>query len=682
MKLQSSLANFAARKSVRISKSRIKSIAQQTCTIALMGATTVLVSAQAPVIVLPQNNSADPNPLLATPCYVTGDPLAAGNNVASEHVLVVAPYTAAGKLHNGTGTALSKFANADQIGSTWGLAASKASNKIYAAAVLKRHVALGPNGLGAIYVSDLSTGDGTTTAMTTSKFVDLVADLSIDVGQNQVAGMNLANGAASNSTRGIPLNKTIDSLDAGVFPFVGKVGLGDLDLDESHQNLFVVNLHLKKIHKIRVSDASLVASYDIPSSHGNAGTTMRPWGIEIAGGKLYAGTVYTKENSATLAAEDLAASEGVIVQLDLASGTWASTPVLEYALNYPKGEAAPGAPGEWRCWQDDYSKWIKQSGGGPFEQAAHYQPLISDMVMDSEGAIHIAMMDRGGHQIGHRNREPDDSGLCTGFTSGDVLRTFNDNGTIVLENDGSAGSFTSSGSGTTKTGNGGVNAPQGPGSGEFYWGDQTSNFHSETSNGGITMLRNAGEIVLSIMDPIDLDAGGWSMFDTDNGALVRDYQLYQDASQTAFINGKANGTGDMELVGDPIANPCEITEVDVSLNAGSCNDNGTPADTTDDYYTASVSVTFADKPATGTLVLSGVALHSSNTVTSVAVGSTTSATTHTFSGVRLKANGVANNITAAFSDDVTCTLTVPADLVPPCSTTGGGCCPQIILDVP
>lgn len=322
------------------------------------------------------------------------------------------------------------------------------------------------------------------------------------------------------------------------------------------------------------------------------------------------------------------------------------------------------------------------SSGGPYDLAAHAQPLISDLVMDDEGSLHIAMMDRGGHQVGHRNREPDNSGLCTGASAGDILRTSNNAGTIFLENDGSAGTYTSSGTGTTVDGNGGVNAPQGPGDGEFYWGDQVLNFHSETSSGGLTMIRNSGELILSIMDPIDLDAGGWSVFDTSNGDFVRDYQLYFDPSETAFINGKANGTGDMELVGDPIINPCDITQVDVTAVGGSCNDNGTPDIDTDDYYTASVTVTFSDKPATGDLVLSGVALHASNTVTTVATTATTSATSHTFSGVRLKANGVANNITATFSADPACTMTSPADVIPPCSTPNSGCCPEIIIDVP
>lgn len=660
------------------SYSRIRSMAQSLYSFATLAVITSSVSAQAPVIVLPQNNSADPNPLLAAPCYVTGDPLAAGNNVAAEHVLVVAPYTAAGQAHNGSGTPLTKFANADQIGATWGLAASKPSSKIYSAAVLKRHVALGPNGLGAIYVSDLTTGNATTTPMTTAKFVDVVADLAIDVGQNQVAGLNLANGASSNATRGLPLNKAVNSLDAGVFPFIGKIGLGDLDMDESHTHLFVVNLFLKKIHKIRISDKALVASYDIPSNTGAAGTTMRPWGLEIAGGKLYAGAVYTKENPATLAAQDRSTLEMAIYQLDVASGVWASTPVLEAPLNYPQGNTWGGVfgVGDWNTWQDNYAQWSH-----PW---IHPQPIVSDMVMDTEGALHIALMDRNGHQLGHRNDAPDGSnpGGITGVSGGDLLRTWNDNGTIRLENAGVAGSYTSSGTGTGSAGNGGPTAPQGPGSGEFYWAANLGNNHSETSFGGVAMIRNSQNVVLSIMDPINLDAGGWSVFSTQNGSQTRDYELYFDPSSTAFINGKANGIGDMEMIGDPIVNPCDITAVDVTVAGGACNDNGTPDIDTDDYYTASVTVTFSDKPATGNLVLSGVALHSSNTVTTVATTATTSATSHTFTGVRLKANGVANNITATFSVDPACTMTSPANVLPPCSTPNSGCCPQIIIDAP
>lgn len=101
---------------------------------------------------------------------------------------------------------------------------------------------------------------------------------------------------------------------------------------------------------------------------------------------------------------------------------------------------------------------------------------------------------------------------------------------------------------------------------------------------------------------------------------------------------------------------CGISAIAVTPTA-SCNDNGTPADLTDDYYLANVVVTYSGIPSSGTLNLTGSALHSTNTVSSVAVGSTTSSTSHTFTGVRLKANGVVNALTAAFSALSTCTFT-------------------------
>ena len=544
------------------------------------------IQAQAPVIVPPQNNTSSANPYLVTPCYVTGDPLAAGNNVSGEHVLVVAPYTATGKAHDGSGTALYRFANANQMGAVWGVTSDEPTNKIYSSAVLKRHVALGPNGLGAIYVSSLNTGNATTTPMTTSKFVDLVADLGIDVGQGQVSGMNLANGATSNVARGLPLDKTVDSADTAIFPWVGKIGLGDLDMDETHQNLFVVNLWLKKIHKIRISDASLVATYDIPTGDGAAGTTMRPWGLETAGGKLYAGVVYTEENPAS-GTGTAATMEGVIYQLDLTTGTWASSPVLSFPLDYPKGATYFAGSPQWFPWLDDFSRWSAHGGdlGTPFDTAAHPQPLISDLVMDTTGALHIAMMDRAGHQVGHRNQSPiNASDLVTGMSGGDILRTWNNAGTIELESGGVAGTFTSSGTGTGATGPGGTSAPQGPGGGEFYWTDYVGSggrfFHSETSFGGITMIRDSGEVVVSIMDPIDLDAGGWSVLSTANGAQVRDYQLYFDPSVTAYIGGKANGIGDLDVVAPPLVIPCPtITVTPDPLSSGTVGTayTGSPA---------------------------------------------------------------------------------------------------------
>lgn len=99
------------------------------------------------------------------------------------------------------------------------------------------------------------------------------------------------------------------------------------------------------------------------------------------------------------------------------------------------------------------------------------------------------------------------------------------------------------------------------------------------------------------------------------------------------------------------APPCDISAVALS-NTGSCNDNGSPTNTTDDYYTTDVTVTFTNPPTTGNLVLSG------DGSATVAVGSLGSSTSHTFTGIQLPANGTAQSLTATFSGaSPACTFT-------------------------
>ena len=98
----------------------------------------------------------------------------------------------------------------------------------------------------------------------------------------------------------------------------------------------------------------------------------------------------------------------------------------------------------------------------------------------------------------------------------------------------------------------------------------------------------------------------------------------------------------------------------------------TPGNAGDDFYLAAVTVGFASPPATGSLALTGDAS------ASVPVGSLDSATSHTFSGVVLPADGAAKSITATFSADPACTLTNPAiaavNACSSCAPTSGTSC--------
>lgn len=84
---------------------------------------------------------------------------------------------------------------------------------------------------------------------------------------------------------------------------------------------------------------------------------------------------------------------------------------------------------------------------------------------------------------------------------------------------------------------------------------------------------------------------------------------------------------------------CSITAI-ATANLSACNNNGTPNNAADDTFTADVSVTFSNPPASGNLVLSG---DGSATVPVAGLASP-----HTFMGVSMSADGSAIDLTATF----------------------------------
>ncbi len=103
--------------------------------------------------------------------------------------------------------------------------------------------------------------------------------------------------------------------------------------------------------------------------------------------------------------------------------------------------------------------------------------------------------------------------------------------------------------------------------------------------------------------------------------------------------------------------PCDVSDI-TTTNLSACNDNGAGANPNDDFFTADVSVIFTNPPPTGTLDLTG------DGTASVAVGSLDTATTHTFLGVQMPADGGLITLTAGFSNDAPCTSTKFAGTAP------------------
>ncbi|MDX1913752.1 MAG: T9SS type A sorting domain-containing protein [Saprospiraceae bacterium] len=127
---------------------------------------------------------------------------------------------------------------------------------------------------------------------------------------------------------------------------------------------------------------------------------------------------------------------------------------------------------------------------------------------------------------------------------------------------------------------------------------------------------------------------------------------------------------------------CEIIGFSFS-NIGQCDDNGTPANENDDFFTVNVEVFYSNTHPNSSLVLSGAdVLISMNTP--AASGANLS---HTFTGVKLRANGQITQIRATIEDDLSpdvfCTLIGTGPSVNECSNNGGeffACPPRLEVD--
>jgi len=124
-----------------------------------------------------------------------------------------------------------------------------------------------------------------------------------------------------------------------------------------------------------------------------------------------------------------------------------------------------------------------------------------------------------------------------------------------------------------------------------------------------------------------------------------------------IVRATTSGTSNRRLNIDDITltdfvSGCSISGISLS-NIGGCNDNGTPSISSDDYYTADVTVTYSNSPGTGTMDLTGSGVTGGTTSASV-VGNPTQTT---IAGVQLAANGSDVQIIATFSDNTSCTLT-------------------------
>ena len=192
--------------------------------------------------------------------------------------------------------------------------------------------------------------------------------------------------------------------------------------------------------------------------------------------------------------------------------------------------------------------------------------MLSDIVFD-HGQMVLGLRDRAGDQLGKYAGDTGTGAPGNYYylaASGDVLRACtNATSGWTIENDGTCGGVTTTGSATNNIG---------PGGGEYYLGDRapgtSGTAHVESSEGSMAQLPGAAELVMTAIDAVALNSGGIQWLNNTTGVQTDNFTIYQSTAPSGVPTspattgtpdatfGKSGGIGDIELLADPA--PIEI----------------------------------------------------------------------------------------------------------------------------
>jgi uncharacterized repeat protein (TIGR01451 family) len=505
-------------------------------------------------------------PNLTTTCYVRGDQVTAPNS--NRPVLVSFPYDAGAQTTQAnTGNLGAPWdapahlnkAVASQIGTVWGMAYQRRTDSLFALPFVRRHTGVLNNELGILYrVVNVSSP----AVSAVQQYMDFGAEAGTD-----------------------PRTPATDYLtDANAYDAVGNIGWGDLDISDDDTTLYAVNLNTNQLYIIPIGRVPIpapplasVTRLAIPAQNCPA-AAWHPFAVTFHELRVYIGAVCGAAGNLNAYVLSTGAQGGAFVQ------------EFSFALTYPR-RCLNGAPppcsglapavgsGNWNAWTTlaQFQATFGAAGG----DISYPQPMFTKLQFDN-GDLIIALRDRFGDMMGDQNsrgpRFPTDPNLYNVRGGGDILRACaNGAGGWTLESGGICGGMTTSGSDPSFAG-------QGPGGGEYYFGDTFPTSHDETTMGGMVYIPGLPDVAVNAFDPVPISSqifqGGvrWldnrttgtypyspvNIPDTNNpaqqsvaGNVSRAYRIYNSQTDPPGTSaGKANGLGDLEALCGP--QPLEI----------------------------------------------------------------------------------------------------------------------------
>ncbi|MCM3778756.1 DUF11 domain-containing protein [Microbacterium hydrocarbonoxydans] len=461
----------------------------------------VRIEAGAPRIAVPSQRS----PLTTNTAQTATTPT---ESLPDQPALFAAPYTTTGSPASGR----TVLAQQRHIGTVWGTA-NFSDSHVFSAASYRRGTVLGPDGLGAVYLTDARSG-----SPNGSLFVRIPN-----------AGVD---------PRGSIDPATYDWFhDSAAFNAVGKVGLGDIEISSDQRTLYAVNLNDRTLYAVPLTPpsapggaptAGTPVAIPIPlgAATGCAPEFVRPYGLGVLRDRLYVTLTCVGPTAADLRAH--------VVPMDEASRQWGA-PVLSAPLDFPRGarySTRPAGSDPYVGWRD---AWTASSAPSP---------VSSSVTFDQRGNMMLSIKDRTADQYGAAlgSTTSTDTRTYGYIGAGDLLRACLDaSGAYVLENDGVCGGAVGVGSQPNNWG---------PGGGKFYEtyfvGGNGQDFHGNTALGSALQIPGYTSVIATVMDPLALFSDGLRTFRHSDGDTVRAATLSSAVTEPrGGTFSKAGGLGDL-----------------------------------------------------------------------------------------------------------------------------------------
>jgi len=395
----------------------------------------------------------------------------------------------------------------DQIGAAFGVAHDLARDHIYVGAYNKRMADFGPLGPGGIYRIELPTG-----------VVRPVAAL--------YAGRdphNFANG-----------------FDVAAAPSVGRLGLGDLDVNADNTELYAVNLFDRLIYRLSIPDGQVLGV--IP--HGAAGQwwapDARPFALAFHGGWLYHGVVDSRAEESV--------ARNVPSPRPLAAYVYRSRPDGGEMREVARVDLDYGRMPAWQPWHRTHDD------NNPVPQ-----PMLVDIEFREDGDL----------VLGLRDRMADATVLTAGY--GDMVLTM----------------------ASARDPSGAVppdryiplTVP------EFY---NDNIIHPESSWGTMASMPWLDQVVSTVIDPVTIYSGGVAWYDNVGGDIVAKETVYNGINVTF---GKTAGLGDLEALCAPLTPTPSPTATSTITATATASDTPTPTGTATPTSSSTPTITLTPTPS-------------------------------------------------------------------------------------